>query len=674
MNKPNCFDIEIFPNFFCITHKILNEPVLDSFIIFFDTKGQNHINQIRDVYKYLNTSGINISYNGDSYDNVILNFMVKNKEEFLKLGVKKLTELLKGFNDTVISCNNFAEFRKEPKIVSELKRCRYFKTFDMMNLFNTVDKTSLKNIAVNMKWHKIQDLPYSPNHIVLHDQITKIIEYNINDVEILEELVNRKAKDIKERAEMTPVFGFNMRQDNDTNIAKKLFAKLYNEYTGTSIRRFKNKGTFYKELKVSECLSPKIKFRTKPYASLLKRVNEKVTNPNMNEDKGKKPLFDYKDGFYEAVNKEFEFSVLSKYMKHTIAKGGIHSENMPEIIHETNDYEIWDVDVTSYYPRIMLLLKLYPKHLGPIYSRILNYIVTERVRAKEAKEKKAGILKISANSSYGLTKPVNSEFYDPRVTLSTCINGELFLLMLLEAIESRSNCIVVYSNTDGLTVKVPKGEIELFKKITKQWEEFTGFDLEFNRYKRMVIKDVNNYFIEYYTKDDIGQDIIAEKVKGCFIEEISLTKGYDCPIIAKALCEYYRNGTPITKTIRECEDLYMFFRCEKTDIHKFDIFAIRGNERTPMQKTNRWAVTHKNPNECMLFKVSKETGDKQNLQKGYKVTIFNDVLSTDTVHNSFLNYTYYEHECLKIINTIKTTNKETWVKEIVIQAILDLQS
>ncbi len=84
------------------------------------------------------------------------------------------------------------------------------------------------------------------------------------------------------------------------------------------------------------------------------------------------------------------------------------------------------------------------------------------------------------------------------------------------------------------------------------------------------------------------------------------------------------------------------------------------------------AITTGNPKECMLFKLSKETGERQNLQKGYKITIFNDVRDTDTVHNSFLNYTYYEHECLKIINTIKTTNKETWVKEVVIQTSLNL--
>lgn len=672
MNKPNCFDIEIFPNFFCTTHKILNESILDTFIIFFDTKGNNHINQLKDLYKYINTSNVNISYNGDAYDNMVFNFMIKNKEKFLKMNVKKLTEQLKEFNDVLINCNNFAEFRKEPKIVTELRRCRYFKRFDIMNLFNTVDKTSLKNIAVNMKWHKILDLPYPPSHIVLNEQITEIVEYNINDVEILEELTNRKAKDIKERAEMSPVFGFNMRQDNDTAIAKKLFAKYYSDYTGISIRKFKNKGTFYKELKVKDCLSPKINFNTKPYNNLLSRIKEKITNPNFGDDKGKKSAFVYKEGFYEASNKEFEFSVISKYMRHTIAKGGIHSENKAEIIHETDEFYLYDIDAASYYPYIMLLLRLYPKHLGPIYLDILNEIVVERIRAKAAKEKKAGILKISANSSYGLTKPITSEFYDPKVTLSTCLNGELFLLMLIEAIETTTNCTVVYSNTDGLTVKVPKEELDLFKRITKQWQDYTGFTLEYNRYKRMIIRDVNNYFIEYYGTDEVGDEIIIEKVKGCFVEDISLTKGYNCPIIAKALCEYYRNRTPIKQTIRECQDLYLFFRCEKTDIHKFDIIALRGQERIPMQKTNRWAITNKNPKECMLFKISKETGEKHNLQKGYNVTIFNNVEKTDTVENAKLNYNYYEQECLKIINSIKTTNKKTWVKEIIIQTSIPL--
>lgn len=680
---PNVYDIEQFGgNFFCSSHKLLNLDSYATFIIFYDTEGDRHINQLGDLYYYLNTAGICVSYNGDGYDNLMISYLIKNKEEFLKLTVRQLITKMQKFSDLLISTSNFSgDFRNDPPEVVELKRVNYIKTYDMMNLSNTIDKTSLKTIAVNMKWPRIQDLPFPPNHVVKYEEITKIIDYNLNDVHILEAYVNLKSDIIKDRIEMSTVFGFNMREDNDTNIAKKLYDKLYREKTGNSIRAFKSKGTFRDRIELKECVVPKVHFITERYNNMLKRIKEKVTNPNESEDGGKKALLEYRNGYFEAVNKEFEFSVGSKYINHTIAKGGIHSENVPEIIEETDEYDLYDVDASSYYPYMMYLYRFYPKHLGPIFIEILKGIIDERIRAKKAKEKKAGVLKISANGTYGLTKLKSSELYDPKVTLSTCINGELFLLMLIERLEILSNCVAVYSNTDGLTIKVPKSETENFKRITKNWESYTGFELEMVRYKKMVIKGVNDYYIQYYGKDDAtGEEIIKEKVKGLFVDpfkddkiDVSLLhKGYDCPIVARALCAYYRDDTPVMETIKSCKDIFMFLRSQKSDINKFDIIALKGKEQIVCQKTNRWAITKGNPDECIIYTKSKETGKKENLQKGYTVTIFNDVdpfIDITTVH---LNYEYYEHACLKIINSIKTKNKSSWIKPIVIQQELEL--
>ena len=85
MKKPNCFDIEVFPNFFSVSFKTLNEEERSVFVIFYDIHGNRHINNLVLLYKYLNVAGTCISYNGDDYDNMILTFLVHNKERFLKL-------------------------------------------------------------------------------------------------------------------------------------------------------------------------------------------------------------------------------------------------------------------------------------------------------------------------------------------------------------------------------------------------------------------------------------------------------------------------------------------------------------------------------------------------------------------------------------------------------------
>ena len=45
-------------------------------------------------------------------------------------------------------------------------------------------RLSLKSLAVNINWHKIQDLPYKPDYLVKLENIDEIIHYNGNDTAI----------------------------------------------------------------------------------------------------------------------------------------------------------------------------------------------------------------------------------------------------------------------------------------------------------------------------------------------------------------------------------------------------------------------------------------------------------------------------------------------------------
>ncbi len=331
----------------------------------------------------------------------------------------------------------------------------------------------------------------------------------------------------------------------------------------------------------------------------------------------------------------------------------------------------------------------YPRHLGVEWLKGYELIVNDRVDAKSKGNKtKADMLKISVNGAYGLTKSEHSWMFDPRLTLSVCINGELSLLMLIEAIELHTDCVVVYSNTDGLTVRVPIGSKPDFDHICNAWMKYTNFGLEYTKYKRMILKDVNNYIIEYYKEQDDKTFKIALKQKGEFVTGIKLATGYEYPIIPIALEKYFINNIPVEQTIKSHTSIYDFMRAEKSSakfkmIHQ-SIEQLGTKDYTKLQKNNRWIVTKNNPLQGKLFKIElnipddEEDGSDQliiaqetlfdvdidenaiigrkELEAGFLTTIVNNVDESIDISNYKLNYSYYIDKANDIIRKIEHTH------------------
>ena len=53
--------------------------------------------------------------------------------------------------------------------------------------------------------------------------------------------------------------------------------------------------------------------------------------------------------------------------------------------------------------------------------------------------------------------------------------------------------IMIQINTDGITVRIPVSEKRHFYNLCKEWEKETALILEYVAYKKMIIRDVNNY-------------------------------------------------------------------------------------------------------------------------------------------------------------------------------------
>jgi hypothetical protein len=657
------YDEECFTNLFTITFKCYETKEITKFIVWYDPEGiRPDINQLFELVKFVFTRVHRlIGYNNREYDNPLLNAILLQRELFCKSTSRRVMEELKTLSNLLIEAQHAKDENGKRITIQEvvsLKRFNFFESVDVLNMFNTVDRVGLKQVAINLRWPNILDLPFHHTALIPFDQIEFVLFYNLNDVNITEYiLVEKLSEQFTLRKNIVKRFGVDVLDSNDTDIAKKLISKYYIEATGITQGQLNKLRTFYTHIHLKDCISPRINLHSRQGKHLLETIRKTTIDPNKKESSGKK-------------KKQFEYIYKSKYVTHTIGLGGIHSNNPPEIIEESDDFWLLDIDAISFYPYIIVNDNLYPAHLGPKFITIYrDKILIPRVEAKLRGDKVgAGSLKITANGTYGLTKSKHSFMCDAKVTTFTCISGQLYLIMLMEAIESNTSGIIVYSNTDGLTVKLKKSEYLAVKRICDLWCAQTGFELEYTRFRKMVIHNINNFLI--FTHDDKN----PIKAKGEFLVEKPMQKGYEYPIIAKALVDFYDKGIPVEDTISFNQDIFMYMKAERMDESKFKAVIDRRDVPTEtLQKSNRWVVTDGYKNEGKLYKQDKVTNAREELQKGYIVTILNELPEdkdlVPTPNEVKINYSFYLTKVLEIKNLITPNTKATHI-ETLKQAVL----
>jgi len=224
------------------------------------------------------------------------------------------------------------------------------------------------------------------------------------------------------------------------------------------------------------------------------------------------------------------------------------------------------------------------------------------------------------NSTYGVMKDKNNALYDPLQANRVCVYGQLLLLDLIERLEPYAE--IIQSNTDGVLIKMPDNVpgagvdsaedvwYSLIDDIAHEWEVRTGLNLEFDEYREIYQKDVNNYIII----DSWGH----WKSKGAYVKELS-SLDYDLPIVNKALVEYMVHGVPVRRTVLECNDLKEFQLVSKISgkythiLHGnkvikekcIRVFASKNPSDSGVKKvhatTNRPAKIPNSPEHCFIF-------------------------------------------------------------------------
>ena len=160
---------------------------------------------------------------------------------------------------------------------------------------------------------------------------------------------------------------------------------------------------------------------------------------------------------------------------HTFGWGGIHGcPDKP--VHYKG--KIFHVDVTSYYPSIMIEYDFLTRNCKN--KKKFKEIYDKRVELKKAgKKKEQAPYKIILNGTYGICKNKNSKAYDPKQANNICVNGQLMLVDLLEHLEPYAT--IIQSNTDGiiLMVKDDKAEAKM-REVCQEWMNRTRMGLGFD--------------------------------------------------------------------------------------------------------------------------------------------------------------------------------------------------
>lgn len=618
-------------------------------------------------------------YNNRKYDRLMLSALLMYYNQFDK--PSKLITFLYETSQRVIRSSNNDTLWTDNFTSLILRNNVAFRDLDLFQIFRLDHyHKSLKQTSINIKWYNLKEYIMPPigdldrhyyherlpeakgmtdrelnihyrnvfERFIPREYLQEIADYNDNDVYIVAELIRMNQEEVLLRYRISEEYNVDVFSASRSTIADKVIVKLYSKYTGLHPKAFIDTKTIRRKILVSEILSDKVAFSTPELNDILSGIRSLTL-------RGEKGEFD----------REFTFMSTS----YTIATGGLHSNEIPAVYVEDDEHIIVDRDVASYYPNMIRSLKVCQKHLIPkAWFRIADTIVDERLEHKHlAKDKSlddkerdkhataAACLKIVANAGiFGKMGSEKSFLCDKKAMYQVTINGQLFLLMLIEKLEL-AGIHVISANTDGIVTIVPRKLEKTADDICHWWEKHLGLELEFTYYTKYVTEGVNSYL----TIKRGG----SSKFKGrmnpkMFLEDLS--KGYNSPIVAKCVTEYFINGTPVMETLRNAKSILDFCRTQNVN-HKYRLeftHVVDGKIVTDIvQRNTRFYISSTGGT---LMKVesmgwnehNEEQVKKSSLCAGQRVSICNTVDDTD-ISELNVNYLYYYNEAMAIIEPIE---------------------
>jgi hypothetical protein len=586
-----------------------------------------------------------VGYNNLRFDSQVIEWILRYHEHWSEMEALEVCRKISEKAGDVIQDANYEVLPEYSEKSLSLKQIDIFKVNHYDNKNRMV---SLKRLQFEMDLENIEEMPI--HHLkknLTEEDIRLTSEYCKNDVMSTYEFYKVTIGDtshplykgnnqLELRMDIEAEFGIPCLNYSDSKIGDEMIKKFYCEEKRINYKDLPKKGQFRKEINLKYCVANYVTFQTKPLQNFLNIIKKTVIGAN---DEFKEELH-----FYDNV--------------YSFMKGGLHTENKPKVFEADDEHLIIDWDVSSYYPAIIINNGRYPAHLGKEFLRGYKTMFEKRLELKPLakKDKKikgiVGALKLAVNSVYGKSSDVQSWIYDKQLTMFTTITGELSLMMLIEQYELRG-IRVISANTDGVTIRIKKDQLEIMTAINEWWCNLTKYELERADYQKIIFSTVNDY-IAIKTDGEI-------KKKGDFLTDFELHKNKSARIIPLALEQYFLNNIPVEHTIRNHTNIFDF--CIRQKASKD--FHYEGMNRS----TASTSVYHK----LIRYYVSK-TGEKlmkiknadsqstapdaSQVEAGdWVCTVCNYLTKDHPLDN--IKYEYYIERAERIVRKIETEGKKS---------------
>jgi len=633
-----CYDIETMQELFLIN---ILDPELHEQHEFMVSRWHNNLDAMvkfiddhKDYYF--------VGYNNLRFDAQVVEWILRNYQNWHEKDNLEIAAMIAQKAADVIHDANFEVFPEYREQDLSFKQIDLFKVAHYDNKNRMV---SLKRLEFEMDLENIEEMPIHHTKVDMTQEEIQITRgYCKNDVYATYEFYKvlrgntthplyEDQDQIQLRLDIQEEFDIPCLNYSDSKIGDEMIKKYYCKEKKMQYANLPKKGFFRKEIKVKNCIATYVTFKTTQLQAFLKKM--------------KGITLGLQDDFKEHI--DFYGNIYS------FMKGGLHTENKPEIFEANEEYEIIDWDVSSYYPAIIINNGRYPKHLGKEFLEGYKQMFNKRLELKpQAKKDKkiagiVGALKLAVNSVYGKSSDMQSWIYDRQLTMFTTITGELSLMMLIEAYEL-AGIHAISANTDGVTIRIKKTDLDKMHEINAWWSQLTKYELERTDYTKIIFSTVNDY-IAIKPNGEI-------KKKGDFVTDFELHKNKSGRIIPIALEEYFINGKPVADTIRNHGNIFDFAMRQKAnkDFH----FEGRSETGTTIyNKLIRFYVSNTGEKLLKVKNVDSMSGaaSVSQVEAGeWVMTVCNHLKKDHPLDN--INHSYYIERAERIINKIDYNGKK----------------
>jgi hypothetical protein len=586
MSNDYVFDIETYPNVFTLAVEHAEAPLRWAFEI---TPWRNDSKEIIAFLQYLkDTNARMVGFNNLGFDYPVLHTLIRMGHSDAFTLYQKAMAIINSQDD---SDRWMHMVNPSDRFVEQVD------LFKIHHFDNKARATSLKVLEFNMRSDNIEDLPFPVGTTLTQEQIEVLKHYNAHDVAQTKAFFKHTFDMLKFREELTLKYDRDFINHNDTKIGKDYFVMKLEE-AGVSCYDYGSGGRTPRQTKrptiaLKDAILPWIAFEQPEFNRVLDWLKAQV----ITETKGV-----FTDLIARVSDFDFVFGL-----------GGIHGSVESEVIESDDEHIIVDLDVTSYYPNLAIVNGFHPAHLGKTFVAIYKHLFEQRKQYPK-KSAESAMLKLALNGVYGDSNNQFSVFYDPLFTMSITLNGQLLLCLLAEGLMHIPGLRLIQVNTDGLTVRVPRANKWLVDVARAAWQTRTGLNLEEAIYKRVFIRDVNNYIGQY----EDG----SVKRKGAYEYDMEWHQNAGGLVIAKVAEKVLVEGAPIRQTVQQWPDIMDFMLRTKVPRSSYLQW---GDGR--VQNTSRYYIAQGGK---PLFKWMPPLKDKTEWRKigvesGWGVQVCNDI-------------------------------------------------